>query len=85
MKTHPDLPQGYIVWPEGQTDKAVFTMSRLKSLWLSFWLGLKSSFPNPFKARRVCRYWPAHPHENHSRLAKIMEEGWALHRKHFGS
>lgn len=46
--------QRYTVWPEGQPENAVATNNWLRMQWLVFWIGLKTSWPNPLNAKRVC-------------------------------
>jgi len=48
-----------VVWPEWQPHNAVFAYSPLHKHWLEFKLGLRSMWPNPLDAKRICcyRFW----------------------------
>lgn len=44
----------YVIWSEDEPHKAVDVNYRYEALWHQFWLGLKSWWPDPRNAKRVC-------------------------------
>ena len=44
------------IWPEGEPDKAVWAQNWLHLMWLQFWVGIKTFWPNPANGKRIM-YW----------------------------
>jgi hypothetical protein len=47
----------YSIYPEGQPENRTRCKGWLALLWFTFWVGLKTFWPNPLNARRVVVTW----------------------------
>jgi hypothetical protein len=66
------------VWPEGNPNKAAWAQSWLHMHWLMFWLGIKTFWPNPLNAKRICAYIQKYPFPFNTPAFRIAEmcEDW---------